>query len=385
MVVNIDDSAFDTDEIRLLLRGDNILHDSDKRIIGGVIRYYLVENTSAKNENKQYGDDIRRIMKDAINKTRDDVELFEVLKKELKCKTNEKLLVYILLGCKPYKDDLTIKLTHVFGRIQRLKHINDWLNNFTINAYLDVLTLTAYKEFDSPDLWTVQRNNAEPINEDVELDWSKFRKYHVGSLRDFMITHNLVPHCDVNQILKKLGRNSTNTNMTDKDVCDVCYMIFACSTIGAHGCDCFFIDGMTLTIHEIYDALRRYPSLCIFGVMNTQTYKSRGGGEHWVYLGFYKGQANLICSEASDFNGFHDGGELKHEIEKYFGMNHSMRKVQHDTFNCAFYSVLSAYCMLVTDNDIVKSVNMIGDNATSLVEGKSIKDIRSRLVNAVDA
>ena len=51
MVVYIDDSMFDTDEIRLMLRGDNILHDSDKRIIGAITRYYL--EGEPRNENKQ--------------------------------------------------------------------------------------------------------------------------------------------------------------------------------------------------------------------------------------------------------------------------------------------------------------------------------------------
>ena len=38
--------------------------------------------------------------------------------------------------------------------------------------------------------------------------------------------------------------------------------------------------------------------------------------------------------------------------------------------------------MLTNDNNIKAAVDSIGDNATEIVEGKSIKDIRSRLINS---
>ena len=386
MVVYIDDSMFDTDEIRLMLRGDNILHDSDKRIIGAITRYYL--EGEPRNENKQYGNEIREELLKYLNELKEsntpdlEIALFNTIKERLECKTTEKVLAYILLGCKPPKDDLPIKMVHIFGRVQRLKHRNDWLNNFTINAYLDMLTLVAYHEFDSPDLWTIKDETAAPINESIELDWSKCRKFMVGSFREFIIKKNLVPSCNVKEILKRLNRKSDNlSHMSDKDLCDVCASIFTCGTVGSHGCDCFFIPGMTLSIKDIYLINKRYPSITIFGVINNQTYRSGNGGEHWVYLGFHNGKANLICSEGSDFSVFKDGGKLKNEILNYFGIDHSMRKIQHDGFNCAFYSVLSAYSMLLHNSNITEAVNYIGDNAEMPVPGKSIKDIRERLIN----
>lgn len=379
MIIDIDDSVFDTDEVRLLFRGDNVLHNSDKKIIGAVVRYYL--DGPDNNENKKYGTAIRNKMKKVVGNETDGIKIYETLMKEFNCKTNEKLLAYILLGCKPYKDDLTIKMTHVFGRVQRLKHPNDWLNNFTINAYIDVLTLTVFHEFDSADMWSVSQEKAKRPNESITLDWAKCKKHLVGSFREFLIRENLIPNCDTYKVLEEL-RGKKITSMTDKDIVDVSQMVFACNSVGSHGCDCFFIVGMTVSIPEIYRFLKRYPSSTIFGVINTQTYRSGNGGEHWVYLGFHNGKANLICSEGSDFSGFHDGGCLRRTIEKYFGTDYSMRKIQHDGFNCSFYSVLSAYAMLTNDNNIKAAVDSIGDNATEIVEGKSIKDIRSRLINS---
>ena len=472
-VINIDDSLFDNDTERLMLRGDNVLRDVDKCVIGAIVIYYL--NREPNNENKQYGDAIRKKMKKILNKlinsddsymaldddvNNDDVnngtnntsnnntsntnsnvnnsntntisntnnsntnnsntisinnlltnnnfikhaaatishkkrmnkndirnlyvKFFNELKNEFNCKTNEKLIAYILLGCKPPGDDLTIRMTHVYGRVQPLKNRNDWLNNFTINAYLDVLTLIMFREFDNDDNWSIyDRNTATLPNENISLDWKLCKKQIVGSLREFMIRNNLIPGVSVNKILERLGRNTTIENMSDKDVCDVSQMVFVCNSIGAHGCDCFFL-GMTPTIHEIHEFTKRYPSSTVFGVMNTQTYASKSGGEHWVYLGFHDGKGDLICSEGSDFTVFKDGGALHEEITRYFGTDYSMRKIQHDTFNCAFYSVLAAYSMLLHQNIITSAVDHIGDDATKILLGKSIKDIRERLINTVD-
>lgn len=376
----IDDTEFDTDEIRLMLRGDNKLTDADKRVIGAVAIDYLSRNV--RQENRRYGKtlyDAMKVMVAKVPNPHDYVAVYNVLKEGLQCKTNEKLLCYMTLAFKEPNDDLPIKLMHVYGRVQRLKNKNDWLNNFTINAYLDVLSLTAYHEFDSDVLWTVRREKAAPINESVELNWDRVRKLLVGSLRDFMITHDVVPGItNVNRLIGK----SDGEKLSSKDVCDICNKIFVCNVIGCHGCDCFFVmSDKCITIPEIYQVMKRYPSSTTFGVMNTQTYASRAGGEHWVYLGFSNGKANLICSEGSDFSCFKDKGKLKNEILKYFGVAYSMRKIQHDTFNCSFYSILSAYCMLIHDNDIIKAVDNINDNATGLVAGRSIADIRERLIN----
>ena len=512
-IIDIDEELFDNNDERLMLRGDNVLHDSDKRVIGAIVIYYLTGESN--NENKEYGNAIRRKMKkilnrlinssdsdkNAINNIKNDivntdatnaavnnnavnnnavnttsnntsntvsntvsnntsnttsntasnntsnntsntisnttsntasnttsnttatpnnqssisihsilsnnnfsnkahkqvskqntdtnitedlcVRFFNELKNEFNCKTNEKLIAYILLACKPPSDDLTIRMTHVYARVQPLKNRDDWLNNFSINAYLDVLTLIVFKEFDNDDNWSVDRNTAAPPNDNIDLDWKMCKHKIVGSLREFMIRNDLIPGVSVNKLLERLGSNSTIENMTDKDVCDVSQMIFVCNSIGAHGCDCFFLD-MTPTIEEIHKFTKRYPSSTVFGVMNTQTYKSRSGGEHWVYLGFHDGKADLICSEGSDFSVFRDGGILRREITKYFGIDYSMRKIQHDSFNCAFYSVLSAYSMLIHNNVIKNAVEHIGDDATKLLLGKSIKDIRERLINTVN-
>lgn len=384
MVVNIDDSPFDTDEVRLLFRGTNELHDWDKNVIGQIVRYYL--DKPPNNENKKYGDEIRSEMEKIIGDERDGIKIYEIIKEHFECKTNEKLIAYIMLGFKPYKDDLTVRMAHVFARLQRLKHKSEWLNNFNINAYLDVLSLNVYHKYDNPDMWSIKKESATLPNNEIDLDWSKCRKFLVGSFRDFLITHNLIPGCNIYEILQSIRDKPIKEDhkLTDKDVVDISQMIFPYSYIGSHGCDCFFIVGMTLSINDIYNILKRYPSSTIAGVINTQTYRSGNGGEHWVYLGFSSGKANLICSEGSDFTVFHDGGCLHRTIKKYFGVDYSMKKVQHDGFNCGFYSILAAISMMAYDNDIITAVEHIGDNATNFKEGKSITDIRNRLINSED-
>ena len=375
-ILKIKEDMYQGDEVKLFLRGSGGLHDADKRVIGGVVLYYLNGNTSP--ENISHGPTIKKYIRECLNnKSMDEKDVYETLFREFECTMPEKLLAYLLIGLKPHGDDLLIKLTHVYGRVPRLDRQNDWLNNYSINAYLEVLTLTAYKKYDNADLWTVNRQEAAPINKSVNVNFKLLREKMVGRLRDFMITYNYVPGVDVYSLFNKHSPN----DFTDEDVCDISQQIFIGNTFYCHGCDCFYI-GMSLSIDDIVSALERYPSTVFFGVLNTQTYESKSGGEHWVYLGLHQKKADLICSQGSDFNVFHDKGKLYSDLEsRGFGFNYNMRTIQHDNNNCSFYSVLSAWAMMINDNDIVKSVDYISDDATAIVQGKNIDDVRARLIN----
>lgn len=474
-ILDIAEDMYVADEVRWLFRGKG-LHEADKRVIGEVIKYYLISGQQA--ENMQYADNIRNYMYQCLtidgrasaqrvmtggevlsdtlaigddgglsarNSTQGDFSLdaneeeikqqnphveggitidplttvaasavvitsalagiydaashmltshaksiiegldgakiYEIMMKELECRTPEKLLAYMLLGLKPANDDLLIKLTHVFGRVPKLEHKQDWLNNYSINAYLDVFTLVTYKKFDpnnSPDVWAIEKYSPDPIREDVSLPFKRLREKYVGRLREFMIEHNCIPGIDLRQYFTEFKFDGSH--ISDKDLCDICYQVFVGGTYYCHGCDAFFLN-MTLSIEEMIQAMKRYPSLLFYGVLNSQTYESRSGGEHWVFLGLRKMKASLICSQGSDFGVFRDGGRLRMTLEKYgFGLSYNSRVIQHDNNNCSFYSVLSVWGMMMFDN-IQKVVDFINDNGTGMIAGKDISDVRERLIN----
>lgn len=171
------------------------------------------------------------------------------------------------------------------------------------------------------------------------------------------------------------GKNDKlSLNLTAEQICDECYKHYPYFFGGAHGCD-VFDTYLSLSIDEISDFFKRYPSAKIGYILNTATYES-GKGEHWVALELSKGKAKLICSQASDFGGFHDNGKLDRSLQQHlFGQSNNPIRFQIDSYSCGIFSALSLYELFMTGS-IEDAVAKIGTNGESLKHGKDINDIR---------
>lgn len=170
-------------------------------------------------------------------------------------------------------------------------------------------------------------------------------------------------------------QDKLSRNLTAEQICDECYQHYPYFFVGAHGCD-VFDTYLSPTIEDLTLFFERYPSAKVGYILNTATYSS-GRGEHWVALELSKGKAKLICSQASDFNGFHDDNRLHRTLQqKLYGLEHNMVRFQTDSYSCGIFSALSLYKLLVTGS-IDKTVDEIGTNGESLKAGMNINDIRA--------
>lgn len=171
-------------------------------------------------------------------------------------------------------------------------------------------------------------------------------------------------------------KDEGSRNLTAEQICDECYLHYPYFFGGAHGCD-VFRTYLTLSIDELTKFFERYPSAKVGYILNTATYES-GRGEHWIALELSKRKARLICSQASDFGAFHDGGKLDEALQQHlYGQEHNITRFQTDSYSCGIFSALSLYELLMT-NSIDKAVERIGNNGEKLKTGKDINDIRDK-------
>lgn len=371
---------------RSLLCGKEI-NQYNKKILFEVIRYYNNKDIVGNTDTKQ------RIIK-YLHKLFDDKELnYDKLMRKFNAKTNECLLAYMLIAYKNDSLDLILRCMYTFGRVLPLKYETEWFDNYRLNNYGNPLNMVMWGKYDCNDVYTVNEKEPLPINKSVQLPFAKVVKFLVGSLRAFIIDHELYPSNvsslgggDIEAIVSANDYARFRDGMTDvksrhlngEQICDECYMRYPFYFGGAHGCDVFDM-GLSLTLEEIKMFLERYPSAHVGYILNTATYRS-GKGEHWVALEFTKGKAKLICSQQSDFTVFKDGGVLDRTLRKLmFGQEWNPVRIQHDNCNCGIFASLALYEMLCNNSNIEKAVNAIGVNGRNIKAGSDINDVRKRI------
>lgn len=193
------------------------------------------------------------------------------------------------------------------------------------------------------------------------------QKLSGGDIESFVTDSSVTP-------FRSDKKDKLSLNLTSEQICDECYKHYPYFFGGAHGCD-VFDTYLTLSIDEITNFFKRYPSAKIGYILNTATYES-GKGEHWVALELSKGKAKLICSQASDFGAFHDNGKLDRSLQQHmYGQSHNINRFQSDNYSCGIFSALSLYELFMTGS-IEATAKRIGDNGESLKPGKNINDIR---------
>ena len=345
-----------------------------KKVIFEVIKYYQNKDISGNTDLK------RKIIK-YLHKVFEDKELnYDKLMTKFNAQTNECLMAYMLIAYQSDNLDLMLRTMYTFGRVLPLDYKTEWFDNYRLNAYGNVYNMVMWKQFDANDVYTIDEE-PKPIDKSVKIPFNKVIKYFVGSLRAFIIDHELYPSNvassspptsfsggDVEAIISPSdahkGNDPTSKNKTAEQICDECYLHYPFYFGGSHGCDVFSL-GMTLTVEEIKQFLDRYPSARVGYILNTSTYRS-GKGEHWVAVEFTHGKAKMICSQQSDFSAFHDGGELKKKIREIcYGEEWNNRLIQMDNHACGMYSAM-ALLQLLRFGSIDKAVDAIGVNMENL-------------------
>lgn len=273
---------------------------------------------------------------------------------------------------------LTFQLFQTYSKVKPLEDPNDWFDTSRLNGICSSYDMVMWKKYDREsyenDKLYVVNVNPKSINESVELNWTRVGNLMVNELRKFIIENGIY------QSNEKGDYKPRGRKMSMKEICDECYLRYPYYFCGAHGCDVFEIPSKSLSIMEITQFLHRYPSAIIGYILNTETYKSRSGGQHWVSLTLSFGRAQLICSFGSSFSCFMDDGALYRELMKYgYSLRYSMERLQKDHHTCGMFSGLSCYLMLCNNCDLDRSVEMLGVGGSELVKGKGIQDFVNAL------
>jgi len=368
----VNNDLFKNIDTRLFLRGKE-LHDYDKTIIVEVVKYYMNNlKTNPSNPLMNRNHEVILFFKNIFKNP--NVTLQDFMSKT-QSETVEEFLAYCLIAFQEETLDLMVRTVYTFGRIKPMDSITEWADNFRLNGYGNVLNRIMYKKYDHPSIYTIDyMTEPLPINQSVEINYERMKKFVIGPLTAFIINHDIFP-----DVLRTTTGVFVSRNLTDKEICDFFYEHFVMGFLGAHGCDVFDL-GMTLTLQEIDKVLTRYPSLKLGMILNTDGYQSGTGGSHWVALMLSYKKALLICSQAGSFNIFNDKGKLHNTLRNMmFGLTYNPVTIQTDSYNCGFYSVMALYALLC-HNDVQKAVEAIGVDATNLVSGFDMEKIRSKIV-----
>lgn len=352
----VDDLHIDTNAV---LYG-KVLPEHIKKIILNVITYYQHHtNPDRINGTGTNRDTIAKYLNKLLNGKSIN---YDKLMKEFNAGSTEELLAYMLLAYHDQNSDLMLRTMYTFGRILPFKGKTEWFDNYRLNAYGNAWNMIVYKQFDSPEDYSIDTPQPAEINKSVKLDFERVIKFLVGSLRAFIVAGQPTDYGTA------INTESTVGGKSLEEICDLAYQRYPFFYGGCHGCDVFDI-GYTLRIPEIKLFLERYPSAHVGYILNTSTYRS-GKGEHWVALEFTKGEAKLICSQQGQFNDFHDGGRLNAEISAAgFGKEYNPKRIQTDDYNCGLYSAIALY-ELLRFNNIDDAVEDIGKNMSNF--GKEI-------------
>ena len=250
------------------------------------------------------------------------------------CNSDECLMAHALITFHAIPKSLLMITTSIHTRVKPM--IEDgkdgWFDNFSLNSYLYQLTTFVYSEFDTnddPSIFSIHKPKML-IKKQKTISNPKSLLYNLGNLYRCFMEFGIGSENEIEQL-----SNEEALEYLDKLVYKYPYFTFQC-----HGCDCFHIPSKTCNIGDIYEFTKRYPNTLIGGILNTETYAS-GKGQHWMCMMFLNSQVYLICSQASKFSDFHDGGRLEKELNAYgFGKQYNKIQIQHDPSNCGLYSVL---------------------------------------------
>lgn len=342
------------------------LHEYGKFIIMEVLIYYC--NHPDRNDDKGKYDKLNKSMNEILSDKSLTIETaWEKLLKDIDVKSPEGVMSYAFTIFVPDKKDLLYRTFLSFGKIKPLDKVNDWFNNFRLDGISSGMNLVVWQDKDKEKTYGVRRN-PKPINKDIKLENSEHViNLLVGNLRRFIIENKFYQTNDTYKIVEPVYKT-----MNEIDVCDECYLNYPFYYGGCHGCDFYRYSNISLSVTELVQFMKRYPSAIVGYIVNTATYMS-GKGKHWMSLIFSNMKVKLVCSGGNSFDAFDDGGSFKSElVRKGLAMEWNNVEIQRDNSSCGMYSVLSNYLMLCNDCNISDTVSKMGIDCTKLVNGKNI-------------
>ena len=187
---------------------------------------------------------------------------------------------------------------------------DEWFSNFTLDSYLLQMNTFVYSEYDNQKDTSIYSfkpiDNLQKINKNVKL-------LNPKHLLEFFGTRYRV-FTDLGESSEDKFNNVNDVEATE--MLDKINEIHPFTTGLAHGCDCFWMDNKSPTIHEIESYCLRYPQTTVGYILNTKSYKS-GKGQHWLAVMFMGRKCIMMCSKASDFSVFDIQDVIKKELDTY--------------------------------------------------------------------
>lgn len=349
---------------RTLLHNHNGMSDGEKRSVYNVLKYLATREKPIFNHETQYNggnfitSDLTNIIKSSSN--------YDEIKSKIEgCKTDECLMAHAILAYHIDPKSLLMLTTAIHTRVKPMLDDgkNGWFDNFSLNSYLYQLTTFVYEDFEDNDssTYTIAKPRTILINESIKLTNPNDLLFHLGNLyrcfKEFGI--------GTKEEIYKLS-NEEATSKLDQLNKKYPYYTYQC-----HGCDVFDIPDRSCSIRDIKEFCGRYPNSIVGGILNTETYAS-GRGQHWVCLLFRDSTAYLMCSQAGDFNSFHDQGKLLNQLNQYgFGQKYNSETIQKDSSNCGLYSTLFNLVSIIQLDKINNKIISQNMNGGKLIRKQS--------------
>lgn len=160
-----------------------------KHILLEVIRYYAYKSFKGSTETEQ------TIIKyiQAVFDSNPNIT-YEDLMKLLHAKSNECMLAYILVAYNNDNIDIILRCMYTFCRVLPFNTKTEWYDNYRLNNYGNPLNMIMWHDYDCDDVYTLSAPFPNDIDNSVSLNFNKVVKRLVGSLRAFVIDHELYPN-----------------------------------------------------------------------------------------------------------------------------------------------------------------------------------------------
>ena len=355
-----------------LLHGPNELQDIYKHLFMNVLKYYCVHK---KSDNQT--------LKQLIEKCKN----YDELKQNIQgCISDECLSCNAMICFHTKPRTLLLTSVATLNRIKELDDKDEWFSNFALNNYLFSLCMITYDLFDDnrDGIFSVPNPIGEPIKikafVNTTNDSVRYIQNYREKIRDTIGTlsqnykskminksHHLKNPRRLLYFFGNTFRNFilSNSPLRSKDpekALDAMVLIYPYFTGLTHGCDVFWINDKSPLLDDINDFNLRYPYSTVGYILNTNAY-SDGKGQHWVCVIFKNREANLICSQASNWNIFSWSSKINSELDRLgYTRYYSSKTIQYDSSSCGLYSslfslvyILNSYCEKYNGPQLIKS------------------------------
>lgn len=350
-----------------------------KFIITAIIKSYIEENISSHKDNNNITKKFMSLYEHNKDFSYDDI---------LNIFGNMSLGCVLSHGLKAFQHndlELLIKCHNVFSNPIPLKDGKDtWLDNWSLNGPGYALTFIFNEQYNSPDVVAIGNKPEKDIFDITTYKTHNYitqseikNKYNsigvlrfVNIFRAFLICNHLLPNCDY--VINKAS-----------DIWETCVKYFSVYYIGANACD-WYNDEIAPSVDSIYEFIDNFPNCYVMSIINVSA-SYQGGGTHWMGLSFINKNnikhAYLMCSQASSWSVFTDGGQLNNKIKELgFCQENNMVCIQKDPSNCGVYSLLFIYMMILYNGDLKKVAKAIGVNAKQINDNNTdIYDVKHTL------